>query len=502
MIAKDEEANLDRCLQSVRPVADEIVLVDTGSRDRTVEIARRHNARISHFQWCDDFSAARNAALAEATGEWILQFDADDLLSPEARRQMRHVVAAASPACWGFLTPCRSHILRDGIEVTTVIYRLVLFRRHMDLRYRRRIHEYIQYAGTGAQPTFQIDDDLVIDHYGYMPAQMETKAKNERNLRLLQLSLAEDPSDPANHLYLGQHLFSQRRFAESVGPLRRAIALCPDPSMDYLVDAYAMLVIALCRCGRGTEVPAVIGEAERCLDTLTSDFHCNAGEALKSIGHLDQALVHFHRALETVEVKKTAKSDPSTHTWLPRFGIGLISEERGHLENARDVYLEALAYVPRHLALNHRLALVTAKLGESQRALEHVDRILQMDAVRQEVLWELLQVCEALAGGDGDRRIADNVETIGGRLVQRITPTPEMGSRLSGACSRFGQYELGVVAANTALEREEDALARVNRGYCYFALGRHKEAADDFAAALALEPQNPDLLAGMPHALR
>jgi glycosyltransferase involved in cell wall biosynthesis len=71
MIVKDEEENLARCLQSIRQVVDEIIVVDTGSRDRTVEIARRHGCRVSHFEWCDDFAAARNAAL---TGEGAVDF--------------------------------------------------------------------------------------------------------------------------------------------------------------------------------------------------------------------------------------------------------------------------------------------------------------------------------------------------------------------------------------------------------------------------------------------
>src|SRR5262245_57509130 len=78
MIVRNEEESLDRCLASARGLADELIVVDTGSTDRTVEIARAHGASVHHFKWCDDFAAARNVALRHATGQWCLHLDADE----------------------------------------------------------------------------------------------------------------------------------------------------------------------------------------------------------------------------------------------------------------------------------------------------------------------------------------------------------------------------------------------------------------------------------------
>ena len=80
LIARDEDQFLDRCLSSIREIASQIVLVDTGSTDRTVDIAKSHGAEVHHFIWCDDFSAARNAGLEHARGDWILVLDADEEL--------------------------------------------------------------------------------------------------------------------------------------------------------------------------------------------------------------------------------------------------------------------------------------------------------------------------------------------------------------------------------------------------------------------------------------
>src|SRR5579862_9526082 len=89
MIVRDEEENLARCLESVKPIADEIVVVDTGSTDATVQIAESFGAKIGHFEWCADFAAARNAAIELATSKWVLSIDADEWLPTETQQRIR-----------------------------------------------------------------------------------------------------------------------------------------------------------------------------------------------------------------------------------------------------------------------------------------------------------------------------------------------------------------------------------------------------------------------------
>jgi glycosyltransferase involved in cell wall biosynthesis len=94
MIVKDEEANLNSCLDSVRTLVDEIIVVDTGSTDKTTEIARSYGAIIHVFPWNNDFSSARNESLKYATGEWILVLDADEVLDVNDHASIRQLIAA------------------------------------------------------------------------------------------------------------------------------------------------------------------------------------------------------------------------------------------------------------------------------------------------------------------------------------------------------------------------------------------------------------------------
>ena len=495
MIVKNEEANLDRCLRSVHQVADEIVVVDTGSQDRTVEIAQHYGAKVSHFEWCDDFAAARNAALARATGRWVLQMDADEELVTNGAGQLRRLVSGATPTCWGFFVPCQLYELRDGCQTYHTIRRLLLFRNHPDLRYFSRIHEHVRYTGKGPRPEFPYTDDLTILHYGYLPDQVELKQKHERNLRLLRQAVAEEPEEPFHLFNLGQQLFSMGRPAEAIEPLQRAIALCDDPWRDYLSTAYVTLLSALNNTGRAEEALPVIAEAERRLPVQTADLWYLAGVICDRIGQTDQAVAYFERAIERGPVPNAALTHPGAYTWMPRLSLGMIHERRGDKERARECYERALTYLPEHPRLNIRLAAVLAGLGEPERALEHARRAQEHlrqappdDAQSDHLRWELVQVCEQLA--DGAKPSVNGhlggAKELGADLVQRIAPTPERGARLARACVRFGQHERGVAAASAALEQGEDLQARVQRGLCYFHLGRYQEAADDFAAAEAL----------------
>ncbi|HWD18472.1 MAG TPA: glycosyltransferase, partial [Verrucomicrobiae bacterium] len=135
LIVKNEEAFLDACLASVRGLADQIVVVDTGSTDRTIEIARAHGAEVHAFAWCDDFSAARNAALERATGDWILSLDADEELLPAHRETLRREMA--NPDALAYRLP----IINQGREDEGCSYVPRLFRNAPGLFFLGRVHE-------------------------------------------------------------------------------------------------------------------------------------------------------------------------------------------------------------------------------------------------------------------------------------------------------------------------------------------------------------------------
>jgi tetratricopeptide (TPR) repeat protein len=181
MIVKNERENLPRCLSSARPYVDEIVVVDTGSQDGTPELALEYGAKVFYFEWCDDFAAARNYAISQASGNWILMLDADNELVVESD-QFQHEITQHPDVIAYSLT----HLEVDDPIKMTPLHRLCLFRNLPSLRYVGRFHELLQYVGSDKKAT-EIGNlnSLKVLHHGC--SQDKVKQKDiTRNIPLLE----------------------------------------------------------------------------------------------------------------------------------------------------------------------------------------------------------------------------------------------------------------------------------------------------------------------------
>ena len=194
MIVRDEESNLPSCLESVRGLFDEIVIVDTGSRDRTVEIARSFGARVFDFVWVDDFAAARNAALARAKSDYAFWLDADDLFEQPERTKLDELLSHLrhGPSLKSFVVRCRCDPGPDGSGGDTVVDHVRLFPVIEGVRWTYRVHEQIlpalKRAGVPLEWT-----DITVRHTGYSDRALRLR-KLERDSRILHEELAERPT--------------------------------------------------------------------------------------------------------------------------------------------------------------------------------------------------------------------------------------------------------------------------------------------------------------------
>lgn len=185
MIVKDEEENLPRLLASLEGLADEVIVVDTGSKDDTVGIARRFGARVYHFPWCDDFSAARNESLKHATKDFILWLDGDDELKREEHRTIRAHLRKY-PGAGVYL-----HTFVEG-EFQQAL-QLRIFPNHRNIRFEGRIHEQaISSLEAKGIPVHTCNAAVL--HHGY-ETQGALREKLRRNRQILERELAERPGD-------------------------------------------------------------------------------------------------------------------------------------------------------------------------------------------------------------------------------------------------------------------------------------------------------------------
>ena len=190
-IARNEEKNLPRALASVRGIADEVIVADTGSTDRTVEIATEMGAMVYHFPWGDDFSAARNFAVDHARGDWIFWLDADEELLPESFDELRSNLA--QPDALGFFVRRQDLKRADQLDFFTMMWQLRLFRRRDDLRFVGRCHpDFRNLAEVEAKTGQQVHhSNVTIRHYGYIGELVPAKLR--RGARLMELELKERP---------------------------------------------------------------------------------------------------------------------------------------------------------------------------------------------------------------------------------------------------------------------------------------------------------------------
>ncbi|MDQ3812599.1 MAG: glycosyltransferase, partial [Armatimonadota bacterium] len=222
MIVRNEERVLGDCLQSVQPWVDEIIIVDTGSEDRTVEIAHSFGARVFHFPWCDDFSAARNESLCHATGDWLFWMDADDTIPEACGQKLHELVFLSEDRVTGFLM--QVHIPpAPGETGCTVVDHVKLFRNWPELRFEGRIHEQILEAIYRCDGRVE-RSDLYVVHSGYDYSPEGQQRKRERDLLLLEKDLQDRPDHPFVLFNIGMTAYHLKDYAKAVPALERCLA--------------------------------------------------------------------------------------------------------------------------------------------------------------------------------------------------------------------------------------------------------------------------------------
>ena len=309
LIVRDEEKFLGACLGSLAGLADEIVVVDTGSKDRSREIARDAGARVYDLPWTGDFSAARNHALGLARGEWILYIDADERVGEGDRAAVREQLRR--PGYIGYRVLLRP---RPGFSP---YWELRLFRNDPRIRFRGIIHENIWPAIVSCQAASggRIGlTELFLEHDGY---EGDQRHKHLRNQPLLERSLAEDPSRVFSWCHLasvrealGDADGAEQAWAEAMRLVRKKAARQPEDALPFLNLIERGLT-------EGGDVTDLLGEAVRLF-----------GSNLQFIWLRARALMAGGRAAEAIPLLEglvsagaTADFDKSWSYDLRIFGV-------------------------------------------------------------------------------------------------------------------------------------------------------------------------------------
>jgi len=338
LIARNESRAIERCLMSVRPWVDEMVVLDTGSVDDTPAIAVRCGARVTHFTWIDDFSAARNAALALTDADWCLVLDADEWIADGAE-----ALAAVRDAEPDFIGQLNVVSLLDGSggrvdRAPSWLSRLL----PGGIRYEGRVHE----QPASALPRRRLP--LTIEHDGYQPEQMADK--RGRNRHLLQLALAARPDDAYLLYQLGKDHEVNAEFEAAARYYAQAEAGSPDATWRH--DWVVRRLFTMKRLGRFGEA-LVLAETAMPHWSESPDFFFTLGDLLLGWAAAEPTLAaellpmiesSWLRALEIGERPDLQDSVAGRGSFLAAHNLAVLHDGLGDPARAQQWPTEAAAF--------------------------------------------------------------------------------------------------------------------------------------------------------------
>ena len=390
IITKNEERFIAQCLRSVQGVADQVVVLDTGSTDRTVTIAREMGAEVHTFTWCDDFSAARNACLAHARGEWILGLDADEELLPESRVELQKAMKSSGTLAW------RIRLVDAGKEAEGCHYLPRLFRNAPGVYYAGRIHEHPFGSLQRMQAEWGMENRLgsvTLRHHGYADQVVKDRSKIQRNLRLLEQAVQESPGDTSLLMSYGLDLIRSGQLDAGLEEYGRAFkvmsaqppATVPPELRERLLT---LMTTHLMTAQRFQSVVELSGTPLAQATGPTASLHLMFGVACFVQKRHAEAAVHMQQCI----AKRNSPALSPIHRDItgggPRHLLALCHGALGQNVEAEREFLASLAEEPGVVKVQLDLARFLDGSGRPVKALEQLYAIVQAKPSEQ-TAWRL-----------------------------------------------------------------------------------------------------------------
>ncbi len=359
MIVKNEEATLSKCLESVHDIVDEMVVLDTGSTDKTVEIAQKFGANIPTFEWGNDFAEARNEALKYVTGDWVLVLDADEVLNKKVAPQIKEAIDKDENLV--------VNLVRHEIGSSQSPYSLVsrLFRKHPEVNFSRPYHAIIDDSVSEIlkkESHWKIVDlpAITVFHYGYTPGAIASLDKYNRAQQAMENFIKEHPNDPYTCSKLGA-LYAQ------IGKEKQAIKLFKQGLKSNKADTHVLYELHYHLgnlLSKQEEKEKAIKHFQKAIDQpimapLKLGAYNNIGVVLQSMGDYKNAA----QAYET-----TLKIDPSFITGYYNFAMTLSA--MGKLADSVAIYEKLISLSPNYAAAYQNLGVVLFKLKKLPESSE------------------------------------------------------------------------------------------------------------------------------------
>ncbi|PEE75267.1 glycosyl transferase [Priestia megaterium] len=331
MIVKNEEAVIGRCLESVSKIVDEINIVDTGSTDRTKEIVAEYTERIFDFTWIEDFAAARNFAFQQATTDYILWLDADDIFLEQDQKAFLKLKNTLDSNIDAVSMNYNLAFDREN-NVTSSLRRYRLAKREKDFKWIGAVHEYLEVYGN------LYDSDVAVSH-------MPLSHDSERNLRIYEnLASSGKEFSPRDLFYYANELVDHRKIEKAI-----------EYYLRFLKTKQGWVEDNIRACNKLADCYNNLGLKEQelswVLHTLSygpprPETCCRLGFSFLQKDEISTAIYWYEKALENKEEQGLAFQNHSCSTWLPHLQLTVCYDRLGQHQLAFQHNEKALKYRP------------------------------------------------------------------------------------------------------------------------------------------------------------
>lgn len=336
MIVKNEEKVIKRCLDSVVDLVEDIVIVDTGSTDSTIEIIKEYeNVRLFYFEWNNSFADARNFAASHALGEWILVLDADEFLEATNARAVIEDLKNSKDDVYAINIV---NFVGDNGNRIVENKHVRLYKNSGTYEYTRAIHEQITHK-ENKNITVKLSD-LIAYHSGYMEEVVKTKQKTNRNKKLINLQLKREKSG-FDYYNLGNELKIEKKYEQALDAFVTAYKKKEDPFINWVPICLLNITETLILLDRHNDALNVLQDAIRIYKDA-ADYLYIKGSIYIAQGRLEDAKQVFTLILSEKSTFKTVVKSSDAIEYLPSLRLGKIYELEKDMEKAVAYYSKAL----------------------------------------------------------------------------------------------------------------------------------------------------------------
>ena len=480
MIVKNEQYNLYTCLYQVCDIVDEIVIVDTGSTDKTVEVAEQFNASVYHYKWNENFSAARNFSLKKCNGKWILVLDADEFIDSPMKYKVRELIDRNDFV--GFNFEQFSYLNKDVTPDFRLMPVLRLFPNHPSLRFKGMVQEKI--ICNDMKLNFkEINSSVRIWHYGFIDVFHPVKEKYKRDLNIYLRNLKRNPKEPYIYFFIALQYVSLGRYDEAIKYLDCAIkysssGFCYSPC---LFSTYAGILNKL---GRYNEAKKM-AELALSKDSHMAEASFNLGEAMRNLGECRNAITMFEHAIKNHE-KFLFFQDRSKGTWRAWSEIGLSYVRLKQIKDAVGAFLKSLSIKPFYPPLMICLAYLYKEMDDLENTEKYFKSAHEQEVTKVDLARELYNIYRKTGRLNLAANTLENVYLYN-------TGNRDLLLDTARAFDEAGDNHKAINYYNSYIKEQlpADPEVYLRRGICLFRTGSVKKARDDFETC---SEKNPDLL--------